>query len=196
AALIMAIDVARFGDDSTVFGWRQGRDFRSRPMQKFHGLATTRIVELAIIEIDKERPDAIVIESTGPGAGVIDQLRDKGYKVIEVHPGSEAHEHTKYFNKRAELWSLGRDWIMKEGCLPEDAELTRELATILYALDRHEQRIKMEPKAEMKKRGLKSPDKADTLMLTFAARVARRDTSLTRRPKSRTAQSEYDVYAY
>lgn len=176
AGLIMAIDVARFGDDRTVFGYRQGRDARSRPFKTFKGLSTTRVAELAINEINREKPDAVVIESTGPGAGVIDTLRDRGYRVHEVHPGSQAVEYDLYVNKRAEMWATMRDALYDEQLvLPNDPELLEELTTIMYTLDRHEQKILLEAKREMKKRGLNSPDKADTLALTFAVKIARRD---------------------
>jgi len=176
AGLVMAIDVARFGDDRTVFGYRQGRDARSRPFKVFKGLSTTRVAELAIREINIEKPDAIVIESTGPGAGVIDILRDRGYKVHEVHPGSKAIEYEHYVNKRAEMWGKFRDAIYDgKVVLPEDDELREELTTIMYTMDRFEQKIQLEAKRDMKKRGLPSPDKGDTLALTFAVNIARRD---------------------
>ncbi len=175
AGLIMSVDVARFGDDQTVIGYRQGRDHRSIPSKSFKGLNTMRIAEICMEEANRYKPDVIVIESTGPGAGVIDRLRAKGYRVHEVHPGAQSKEPDKYFNKRAELWSKMRDWLWEQGCIPDDPELFKQLTTILYTLDRHEQRTKMEPKADMKKRGLPSPDKADMLALTFAVTVPRRD---------------------
>ncbi len=186
AALIMGIDVARFGDDSTVFGYRQGRNARVIPKKKFFRLSTTKITRLAITDINMYRPDAVVIESTGPGAGVIDQLRDAGYKVHEVHPGSAAEKFEHFVNKRAENWSRMRDWIIDEGGLPDDKELSKQLSTIKYTLDRHEQKIQMEPKALMKARGLPSPDDADTLSLTFSVKIARRDRSKVRGRDART----------
>lgn len=175
AALIMAIDVARFGRDQTIFGFRQGRDARSFRFREFNGLPTTKITELAIKEIELHRPDAIVIESTGPGAGVIDQLRDRGYKVHEVHPGSAANDFEHYYNKRAEYWALMRDALFEWLCIADDKDLYKELTTIRYGIDRHGQKTILEAKEDMKKRGLPSPDKADTLALTFAVKVARRD---------------------
>lgn len=180
AGLIMSIDVARFGDDETVIGFRQGRDARSRPLKNFKGLSTMRVVDIACEEANREKPDIIVIESTGPGAGVIDRLRQLGYRVHEVHPGSQSKEPDKYFNKRAELWSKMRDWLFEQGCIPEDPVMFKQLTTILYTLDRHEQRTKMEPKQDMKKRGLSSPDRADMLALTFAVKVPNRDARFRR----------------
>lgn len=197
AALIMAVDVARFGNDRTCLGYRQGRDFKSRPWKTFRGLSTTRIAEIVSQEANIHRPDAIVIEATGPGAGVIDILRDKGYKVTEIHPGARAHAYDLYFNRRAEYWSKMRDWIYEEGCIPEDPDLFKELTTILYSLDRHEQRILIEAKEAMKKRGLDSPDIADMLALTFAVNIARRDrlNNLTVKKQQR-AIMQYDELTY
>lgn len=196
AALIMAVDVARFGNDETVLGYRQGRDARSRPFRVFKGLRTTQISEIVAKEANITRPDAIVIESTGPGAGVIDQLKDKGYRVHEVHPGSAAIEFDRYVNKRAEYWSKMRDAMYDWLSIPDDPELVSQLTGILYTLDRHEQRTRLEAKEDMKKRGLPSPDRADTLALTFAVNIARRDRNLgfaSRR--SRMSKTEYDPLA-
>lgn len=179
AALIMAVDVARFGNDESVIGYRQGRDAKSRPFRAFKGLSTVKLADIVAQEANITRPDAIVIESTGPGAGVIDILRDKGYRIVEIHPGSAALEHMHYINKRAEYWSKMRDWIYDEGAIAEDPELFSQLTKIQYTLDRHEQRIQLEAKDSMKNRGLPSPDRADTLALTFAVTIARRDRNNT-----------------
>jgi len=196
AALIMAVDVARFGNDSSVIGFRQGRDGKSRPSLKFKGLTITKLAEIAMREADIHKPDAIVVEATGVGAGLIDIMRDRGYKVVEVHPGAAATEHKLYINRRAEYWSLMRDWLYSEGCIPDEPQLFRQLTTILYSLDRHEQRVKLEPKEEMKKRGLESPDEADMLALTFAVRVARRDRNKDASRDKRRAIMEYDELNY
>lgn len=195
APIIMAVDVARFGDDETVIGVRQGRDARSRGFKVFKGLKTTQVTEIVAREADILRPDAIVIESTGPGAGVIDQLKDKGYRVHEVHPGSAAVEFNRYVNKRAEYWSKMRDALYDWLAIPDDPELVTQLTSILYSLDRHEQRTKLEAKEDMKKRGFPSPDRADTLALTFAVTIARRDRNLGYAARrKRMATTDYDPY--
>jgi len=204
AALIMAVDVARFGSDETVIGWRQGRDARSRKYISYTGLSTVQTARLVMQFCAKEMPDAIVIESTGPGAGVIDILKNQGgYRVIEVHPGGAATRPDHYFNRRAEYWSLMRDAINENLCLYDDPVFYQQLTKIQYMLDRHEQRIKLEAKEDYKTRtGLSSPDRADTLALTFAATVLRRDANLTRlavlggeQSRSQTVM-DYDVISY
>lgn len=193
AGLIMAVDVARYGSDSSVIAFRQGRDAKSIPSKKFKGLSLVKLAEICMREADIHRPDVIVIEATGVGAGVIDIMRDRGYKVVEVHPGAAAEKHELYVNRRAEYWSIMRDWLFEEGCVPDNPDLYTQCTTILYSMDRHEQRVKLEPKEEMKKRGLQSPDDADTLALTFAVRVARRDRNRDRvEGKRGRAITEYD----
>lgn len=201
APLIMAVDVARYGDDEIVIGWRQGRDYRTKKPIILGQLSTVKLVEIIAVEANRTRPDCIVIESTGPGAGVIDMLRARGYRVVEVHPGANSSRPNLYYRKRDELWHLMRDWLINEGCLMDDPVLTKQLTSIQYSLDRFEQRTKLESKEDMKARtGLSSPDRADTLALTFAVHLARRDANLTRaanlqNPRN-TALTEYDEFAH
>lgn len=197
AALIMGIDVARFGPDNSVICYRQGRDARSRPMRVITGrVDTEKLAEIIATEANLHKPDAIVIEGTGVGAGVIDKLRARGFRVIEIHPGAKAHADQHYVNRRSEIWGLMRDWIIDEGVLPDDGTLSKELTAIQYTFDRHEQRIQLESKEDMRERtGLSSPDRADSLALTFAIKIARRDSNLARRNRDddRTAAiTEYD----
>lgn len=197
AALVMAIDVARFGNDRTIIGFRQGRNARF-PFLEFRGLSTVQVAAVAEKEILDKKPDYIVIESTGPGAGVIDQLRDRGHRIVEVHPGSAANKFEHYANKRAEYWADMRDALYEWLCINNDKDLFTELTTINYLLDKSGQKIQLEAKEDMKKRGLSSPDKADTLALTFAVKTARRDRNNMRRAGLDRNQSiiEYDPIDY
>jgi hypothetical protein len=174
--LILGVDVARYGDDSTVFSLRRGRDFRTHQQLQFRGLSTVKVAELVMQTAELHRVDGIVIESTGVGAGVIDVCRDRGCKIVEVHPGSPALEPLIYVNKRAELWGKMRDWIYNEGCMPNDPELVIQMTSIQYGFDVGGQRLKLERKELYKQRtGLPSPDKADSLATTFAHKFARKD---------------------
>lgn len=201
AALVLAIDVARYGDDETVFTFRQGNDARSRPTETCRGMNTVQVAERAVELINLHRPDAIVIESVGPGVGVIDTLRSWGYKVLEVHPGTPS-ANKAYLNLRAEYWSIGREWIQQRGCLAVvDGTLFRQLTTIRYeTVGSGETVLKMESKADLKSRGHDSPDRADALMLTFAYKIARRDKSRNARPSGSgstlRARTEYDEFAH
>lgn len=198
AALIMAVDVAHKGRDYSVIGWRQGRDARSRPQLTMHRLDTVRLEEVIVNEAMKYKPDAICIEAVGPGIGIIDRLRARNFRVTAVYPGAAATRFEVYANKRAELWAEMRDWLWEEGCIEDDPVLIRELTGVGYGIERRTEKVIMESKDSIKERGLPSPDHADTLMLTFAAKVARRDMTVAKGSgtRRRTATTEYDPITY
>lgn len=195
AALIMAVDVAHYGGDESVVMFRQGHDARSRPMATFKGLNTLQLADRVAKMADIHRPDAIVIESIGPGIGVCDILIDRKYRVHRAYPGNNSRQLEHYHNLRAEWWAMLRDWMHELGAISDDKELYRQLSQIQYTLSKHTGKILIESKDDMKKRGLPSPDRADTLALTFAVRIARRDRNLdhgARREQRRLARTEYD----
>lgn len=198
AALIMAVDVAHMGDDSSVIRYRQGHDARTRPMLEFKGLNTIRLAKVIMDEADRHRPDVIIIEMIGPGIGVTDILRDRGYKVVSVYPGAPSGEPMNYANVRAELYCKMRDAIATDLCVDEDKDCYKQATSIQYGYAKNGA-TKIEEKQVYKSRTeLGSPDKLDALMLTFGTNVARRDRNLDRNnnPGGNTAVTEYDVMAY
>ena len=190
APIIMGVDVARYGGDKTVIRVRQGRDARSIRRVEILGSDNVVVAEEVAIEADKWDPDAIVIESPGPGGGVIDILRAKGYRVFEIHPNEKASQPKRYFNIRAEMWSFLRSWLIEHGCIDSSPELERDLQDIQYTIDPRTGRTLMEAKQAMKDRQLPSPDDGDSLALTFAVNPARRDRRASRKPGSRILVSE------
>lgn len=172
AALIMGVDPARYGDDKTVIRFRQGRDGRSIPPIKLKGKDNMEVANECAWWIQKADPDAVCIDA-GNGTGIIDRLREMGYKVHEVWFGSKA-EDGQWANKRTELWGRVRDWL-GGGCIDDDQDLLDDLAGPEYKFQGHSDRLMLQTKEEMKKNGLASPDDADALACTFAVRVARRD---------------------
>jgi hypothetical protein len=198
AALLMSIDVARFGDDDTVFTFRQATDARSIPRVTMKGADNMQVATRAAELASKYRPDAIIIENVGPGVGVIDILRSWRYRVIEIHPGAPSSSPLSFANVRAEMWSKMREWIDMRGCLDEDGDLFKELTSIRYKLNKGETVLLMESKREMKDRGIPSPDRADGLALTFTVNIARRDKENTRGGSAglrHHAKTDYDVMA-
>lgn len=192
AGLIMAVDVARYGNDHSVIGFRQGRDCRSRPFKRFKGLSLVQLADMCMKEADTHRPDLIVIEG-GLGSGVIDIMRDRGYKVEEVWPGVTLKKEEDCVNNRSKWWTTMRDWVYGEGCLPEDSNLYSQLTTIKYSYRKDDGRTLIESKADIKLRGLPSPDEADTIAFTFAVTVARRDRAKKNDRRGNLAKTEYDV---
>jgi hypothetical protein len=185
APLIMGCDIARFGDDECVVRWRQGRDARSRPAIRWKSMdlvySANRIAEL----IDETKPDSVAIDGGGVGGGVVDILKDRGYRVVEVQFGSKADDD-RYGNKRTEIWGRMRDWL-GEGCIADDGRLADDLSAPEYGFaSATSDKLMLESKEKMKSRGYHSPDDADALALTFAVRVSRTDTRTSRSGGRRT----------
>lgn len=168
---ILSVDVARFGDDQSVIGWRQGRKAVIRG--KYRGKDTVWLAEQTIKVMQEEVPDAVVIDGDGIGAGVVDHIRHRGYSdgIFEFHGGSAAHDGAAYFNRRAEVWGSMRDWLAQGAEIPDDPELAADLTGPEYGFS-SKQQIQLERKEDMKKRGLSSPDCGDMLAMTFAVQIA------------------------
>jgi len=175
---ILSCDVARFGDDQTVIGLRQGRKFEI--LGTYRGIPTDKTADCIVDFIGMHTPDAIVVDGDGIGGGVIDQLRALGYKsprynLFEFHGGAEPQDGNMYFNKRSEVWGWMRDWLVAGAEIPNDPELDRQLTGPMFDVSRgkvHHGSIFIERKDDQKRRGLDSPDKADCLAMTFAVKVA------------------------
>lgn len=197
APLLMAIDVARFGDDNSVIRFRRGRDARTIPPARYKGVDTMDLANRAAGLIERYKPDAVFVDGGGVGGGVVDRLKQMGYRVIEVQSGSSAYDPEKYLNKRAEMWGEMREWL-SIGCIEDDVSLIDDLTGPEYAVALKGQ-VKLETKESMKKRGLASPDDGDALAMTFAERVARRDAPSLRarsRLDGRVAVSDYDIFGH
>lgn len=169
APLVFGVDVARFGGDACVIQKRRG--LAAFPYWRRAGIDNMTFASILHRMILDERPDAVFIDS-GRGEGVIDRLRQLGDVVIEVPFGGQALDHgvNGYANRRAEMWDSLRKWLRDGGAIPDDYELTKELAAPTYTYD-GQSRLKLETKEIIRERVGFSPDRADALALTFAEPV-------------------------
>lgn len=178
AALILGVDPARFGDDETVMIFRRGRDARTIPAITMKHADNMQVANKVAELIEEFKPDAVCID-LGNGSGVIDRLKERGYKIHSVDFGGSMD--TDYWaNRRTELWSYMRDWL-SEGAIHNTQELSDDLVGPQYKFQKNSDRQRLETKEEMKDRGLASPDHADALSCTFAVKVARKDNPLSLR---------------
>lgn len=166
---VLGVDIARFGDDQTVCVKRRGQ--ATEVLFRVRGLDTMQTAARIAEQIDEHGPKATFIDGVGVGGGVVDRLRQLGYQVVDVNGGSKPVDAETYFNHRAEMWGLMRSWLSAGGALPpKDHQMSDDLTGPEYGFD-GKNRIQLERKEDMKKRGLASPDCADALALTFAAPV-------------------------
>ncbi len=180
SALVMGVDIARHGEDQTVIRFRRGVDARSIPAVKFRipdlMAVAGRVMEL----VNSYEPDAVFVDGTGIGWGVVDRLSQLGCSVVRGIDFGAAADRTdsseaavRSANKRAEMWVHLKEWC-KFGCLPDDRSLLADLTAVDYGYDASDA-IRLERKDDMRKRGLASPDDGDALALTFAYPVERRN---------------------
>ena len=68
------------------------------------------------------------------------------------------------------MWGRMREWLEQGGCIADDQDLVNDLTAVEYTYTPTNQLL-LEKKEDMKKRGLASPDDADSLALTFAIQM-------------------------
>lgn len=173
--LVIGVDVARFGDDSSTIYFRRGRDARSIPPLKLSQVDTMQLAARVLEQHRKHGAAVIAVDETGVGAGVVDRLRMMGAPVIGVPFGGKPLGHIrlangeKVANRRAEMWAIMREWLAM-GCIPDDEDLFDDLIGVEYGFNVRDE-ILLEKKEHMKERGLASPDNGDGLALTFSVPV-------------------------
>lgn len=175
--VIIGVDPARYGDDATIIFPRQGRDARTRPIERYQGLDTMSTADRVAAAFNKYKAEMIYVDGTGIGGGIVDRLRQLGYPVHEVTFNAKASgfglatRGTNYFNKRAEIWGEMREWL-RGACLQDykidkDYSILDDLTSTQFYFNSKDQ-IQLEPKEEIKRREGRSPDIADALAVTFA----------------------------
>jgi len=166
APIVIGVDVARYGDDKSCIAIRQGRKLHE--VRKFREVNTMQLsAEVVAAMKDYGKIACTFVDGIGVGAGVVDRLQMLGYPVIEVNGGETAFDDVLHYNKTSEMWYRMRDWIRGADLPAKDSELRLALIGREYFFDDKE-RIRLERKKDMKKRGLASPDEADALAHTFA----------------------------
>ena len=171
ARAVWGLDVARHGNDSSVLCKRQGPVVH--PLKVWNGMDLMQLVGAVKIEFDtmppSKRPVEIIVDSIGLGAGVLDRLRELGLPARGLNVSERAASSAIYANMRAELWFKAKEWLEgRDVKLPRDEKLVGELTAPRYSF-MSSGKIKVESKDDMKKRGLKSPDRADALCLSLAS---------------------------
>ena len=173
-AIVWGLDVARFGGDNSALCKRQGntvldiKTFKSMDLMQLCGAVKAEYDTTTF----ENKPQEILVDVIGLGSGVVDRLAEQNLPVRGVNVAEAPSTKKNYLNLRAELWFSIKDWLAQRDCrLPNNDELASELAAPQYKYT-SSGKIKIESKDEMRKRGIKSPDRADALALTMASSAA------------------------
>ena len=184
-------DVARFGDDKTVIGYRT--DEKVTLWKKRQGQDTMKtaddIVLLGLNLVEKYHLSAnrdpgipIKVDDGGVGGGVVDRLRQmkrndpERFWWMEVYPVKfgQKIKHRFYDDSTTYMMSIVKSLLNpydEEGnrkpvelILPDDDNLVAQLSGRKYALTEFG-KIRIESKKAVKQRGSPSPDEADCVLL-------------------------------
>lgn len=170
APVILTCDPAWSGDDELVIGLRQGLSFRVLKTMAKNDNDMWVGALLARLE-DEHKADAVFVDG-GYGTGIVSYGRtmQRNWQLVWF---GESSSDQGYLNKRSEMWGLMRDWLKEGGSIYGDHQLHAEL-TAPETVARADGKIQLESKEQMKRRGQPSPNRADTLAISFAYTVAKR----------------------
>jgi phage terminase large subunit len=167
--LYAGIDVAEAGNDETVCAVRT-EGGRIVAMKSWRG--NSRGPVIAFLNQFKDRLEEINFDRAGVGAYFADDFEHLGFRNVNgINVGEATRFPDRFRNTKAELY-----WALRErfqegqisGLIDELA--TAQLASIRYEINPRGL-VEIESKDEMRKRGVKSPDRAEAIMLAFADRT-------------------------
>jgi phage terminase large subunit len=163
--VVAGLDVAGPGEDETVLCVRQGPRII---LLRSWAHADPRGDVLAALLPLKGRLKSIHVDVVGIGYYMAQHLRDAGLPVHEVNVGEAPRDKEKYLNLKAELfWQFRQRAMSGELAGLTDEKSISQLAGIRYSHNNRGQ-IVIESKADARKRGVKSPDRAEAVILSFA----------------------------
>lgn len=175
-AIIAGLDVADDGEDKNAIVIRQGNKVLF--MDSWSGIDVGQTTMKALQYCQEYKATVLNYDSIGVGAGVKATVNMVGTKNILCNAVSVAESPTDgkygektnkdtFLNLRAQFWWLMRDRFKEKAIsIPNNSNLISELSQPLYFFNENG-KIKIESKKDMRSRGIKSPNIADALMLSF-----------------------------
>ncbi len=178
--IVMGVDPAAGGDRSAIV-------IKSANLQQVVFNQKLRdTMDLVGVIMDKARDykvDFIVIDKTGIGQGVYDRLKELNYGVRGLSFGEKAEEDM-FQNLKAELHWRERKWLLSGGRLIAN-EGWNEFEVVKYK--NKDGKIIIQPKEELFKEGISSPNVVDAAVLTQAIS----DTSIRNDRRFKSSHGEF-----
>ena len=175
---ILGVDVARFGEDSTVLCSMRGNALES--IEEYQGLPTTQTEWTILGKVREGKHKLVSIDEGAMGAGVVDHLNielptlaKETNLECDLSPFNNGGRpfDMKFADAGTEAWYSVCQAIKKGQIrLFEHADLFAQLSSRRYGFSTRG-RMKLEAKDAMKRRGLPSPDIADAFVLA-ACRIS------------------------
>lgn len=181
-------DVARFGDDKTVIGYKIDEKvtfYKKRQGQDLMKTADDIITcgEMLIEKYKYKDFITVTVDDGGLGGGVTDRLRQikrndpARFAWLDILPVKfgQRIKHKHYHDTTTYMMAIVKKLLLSldeesgeekpiELILPNDDNLVAQLSGRKYGITENS-KIRIESKDAMKKRGLPSPDEADCILL-------------------------------
>ncbi len=197
-ARILGVDVAHMGSDETVLASLFGRAVELSAI--YQGQDTTWTAGRILALHRQHSYTNIGVDAVGYGAGVADQLKANQIKARSINFGETQSmvQPDRYVNLKAEIYYILRA-MLEEGfkfpgdpekglSLPDDKRLIHQLTMQKFLFDT-KLRYKLESHDDLKRRGEKSPDRADAVAIaTYLSRTGHLGETARLRQSNRQAQ--------
>lgn len=196
--IILGADIARFGDDETIFTILKSKNINhwEQIFQESHKHWDLMQTTGRILDLKREfRPDIVAVDDTGVGGGVTDRLRELK-NPIKAFVSAEKAINKLYSNRRTEGFFYLKE-LLEKGYLKlmNDNMLLEQLLTLKFKYKSNGQKALIS-KDEMRKENIKSPDRADALMIAaYYTKVAFNRAMLDNEYLPRTSESTAPVMA-
>jgi phage terminase large subunit len=170
---VWGLDVGAGGDDSAL-AKRKG-NWLLEPVDRWNyadpNQTTGRVARAYFETPEGQRPLAINVDTIGVGASVAGRLRELGLPAFGINWGeanTSMDDPARFVRLKDELWWKGRDWFFARDCrIPNDPSFIGEIVVPTYK-EQSNGKILIESNDELKKRGVRSPNRASAFLLTFA----------------------------
>ena len=189
--LIYSLDVGAGGDDSILLK-KLGPRVLSLEAKGYN--ESTKVVDWAVREALAQPPTVFFGDPIGWGWGVMGEIERRvkhmNVDVVQVNVSEHAYQPDRFHRLRDELWwTLREEFERGHLCIPDDPILKGDLNAPHY--DDSTGIIKVESKADLKRRGVESPNRADALMMTmrYGASEIRRRPPPRDKAKKRSSES-------
>jgi hypothetical protein len=213
--ITLSADVARFGDDVSIVLPRKGNVVM--PWDEYGQLNTIELANRILGTYHDLDAYMVGVDSIGVGGGVVDWLQHdpRGIgvrKAIGVNVAEASTDNKKFHRLRDELWGRVRDNCMHgKFSFPDQMvrrrgidinighELADELSSVKYFIDINGA-IQIESKRDMKARGVKSPNIADSLCISeyinpMTMALWSRSAKAKERPFDRSRPRQQDLFS-
>lgn len=171
------VDIARSGEDQTVVAVRQGNAIVA--LERWHLADTMETTGRVKVLIARWKPESVVVDVIGIGAGVYDRLKEMGVPAVafnasEKTDARDSSGQLSFLNKRAAAWWVMREMLDPQNraadaiALPPDEKLMADLTTPRWKVNSGG-KIQLESKDDIRKRLGRSTDAGDAVVMVLTA---------------------------